>query len=178
MKTIPEALQDLYVALGGDVDDVQNCTTSVEVLNAIADKYEGASDAVLNSDAIENIAAVADDIAGSGSSDFSTAEVTISLQKMSSTTGGTMTFTFPNIRDEKITLTGLVLNNAVDLGGLYSETFTVVLYKGICDNATFTPNGLSLTGNPTFTGGCALSQDGTKVVITGDGTITIPVTTT
>jgi hypothetical protein len=58
-----EALQALYIALGGDAADVANCTTIVEVLNAISAKYEGADDATLNPDAIANIAAVAGSIA-------------------------------------------------------------------------------------------------------------------
>lgn len=61
MKNV-EALQALYAALGGESADVANATTSVEVLNAIAAKYEGESDAVLNPEAIENIAAVAGNI--------------------------------------------------------------------------------------------------------------------
>lgn len=171
-----EALKSLYVALGGEINDVKNCTTSVEVLNAISDKYEGASDAVLNPDAIKNIADVADNIAGSG--DFSTAEVTISLQKMSDATGGDVVFTFPHISDDEILLSGSVPNIAPGNGFTHSETFTVVLYNGVYDSTTFTTNGVSLAGTPVFSGGCALSDDGTKVVITGDGTITIPVATT
>lgn len=61
-----EALQALYTALGGTASDVANCTTIVEVLNAIAAKYDGADDAVINPDAIANIAAVADNIGGGG----------------------------------------------------------------------------------------------------------------
>lgn len=55
-----EALQALYAALGGVAADVANAVTIVDVLNAIAAKYEGADDAVINPDAIANIAAVAD----------------------------------------------------------------------------------------------------------------------
>ena len=57
-----KALQALYVALGGTASDVANCTTIVEVLNAIAAKYDGESDAIINPDAIANIAAVAGSI--------------------------------------------------------------------------------------------------------------------
>ena len=56
-----EALQSLYAALGGIAADVANASTSVEVLNAIAAKYDGESDAILNPEAIANIA----DVAGS-----------------------------------------------------------------------------------------------------------------
>ena len=76
--TTVEALKDLYVALGGDLADVQDMSTNVAVLNAISAKYSGASDAVLNPEAVANIAAVADQIGGgSGDSDFSIAQVTI-----------------------------------------------------------------------------------------------------
>lgn len=54
-----EALQALYVALGGDADDVANANTIVDVLNAISAKYDGEDDATLNPDAIANITAVA-----------------------------------------------------------------------------------------------------------------------
>ena len=57
-----EALKALYVALGGDADDVANVSTIVGVLNAIAAKYDGESDATINPDAIANITAVLDNI--------------------------------------------------------------------------------------------------------------------
>lgn len=57
-----EALKALYAALGGDAADVADATTSVEVLNAIAAKYDGESDAILNPEAIANIVAVLDNI--------------------------------------------------------------------------------------------------------------------
>lgn len=55
--TIVEALKALYIALGGEAD-VSGATTIVEMLNAIATLYDGADDAVLNAEAIANIAAV------------------------------------------------------------------------------------------------------------------------
>lgn len=57
-----EALKTLYTALGGNAADVENASTIVEVLNEIAAKYDGESDATLNADAIANIAAVAGSI--------------------------------------------------------------------------------------------------------------------
>ncbi len=62
MLTTVEALKALYVALGGDADNVANVSTIVGVLNAIAAKYEGESDAIVNPDAIENITAVVGNI--------------------------------------------------------------------------------------------------------------------
>ena len=58
-----EALKALYTALGGTASDVANASTIVEVLNAIAAKYDGDDDAIINPDAIANIAAVAGSIA-------------------------------------------------------------------------------------------------------------------
>ena len=66
MNTNVDALKNLYEQLGGDPADVANCSTSVEVLNAIAAKYGGADDAIINPDAINNIAAVASSIGGGG----------------------------------------------------------------------------------------------------------------
>lgn len=57
-----EALQVLYAALGGNPADVADASTIVEVLNAIAAKYDGEDDATLNPEAIANIAAVAGSI--------------------------------------------------------------------------------------------------------------------
>ena len=41
MVTTVEALQDLYVSLGGDMDDVQNFTTIPDMISAISDFEEG-----------------------------------------------------------------------------------------------------------------------------------------
>lgn len=65
-----EALKALYTALGGEAAEVENASTIVEVLNAIAAKYEGEDDATANAEAIANIAAVADNIGGGGNAEF------------------------------------------------------------------------------------------------------------
>lgn len=57
-----EALKALYVALGNEAADVENANTIVDVLNAIAAKYEGKDDATTNSEGIENITDVLDNI--------------------------------------------------------------------------------------------------------------------
>lgn len=69
MNTNVDALKNLYEQLGGAPADVANCNTIVEVLNAIAAKYGGSDDAIINPDAINNIAAVASSIGG-GSADL------------------------------------------------------------------------------------------------------------
>lgn len=61
-----DALKILYVAFGGNVDDISSATTNVEVLNAIATKFEGTGTALTISDAINNIAEVAGAISKSG----------------------------------------------------------------------------------------------------------------
>lgn len=58
-----EALQALYVALGGNSADVANATQIVDVLNTISGLYGGATTAVQNAEAIANIAAVGSAIA-------------------------------------------------------------------------------------------------------------------
>lgn len=62
MKNV-EALKTFYAAIGGTPADVAGAATIVEVLNAIAKKLEGDDDATLNAEAIENIAAVASNLA-------------------------------------------------------------------------------------------------------------------
>ena len=57
-----EALQALYVAFGGQSADVANAVTVVDVLNAIADLFDGDDDATTNAGAIANITAVASTI--------------------------------------------------------------------------------------------------------------------
>lgn len=64
MNTNLEALKNLYVALGGEEANVEDCSRSVDVLNAIAAMFDGEYDAALNPDAINNIAAVAENIGG------------------------------------------------------------------------------------------------------------------
>lgn len=100
-----EALKALYVALGGDADDVANVSTIVEVLNAIAAKYEGESDATQNGEAIANIAAVVP--SGSGTEIDSLIDKSItSISNDTVTTIGNLVFTncialrtanFPNV---------------------------------------------------------------------------------
>lgn len=54
-----EALKALYIALGGNADNVANAVTIVEVLNEIAKQFSGDYDATQNAEAIANITAVA-----------------------------------------------------------------------------------------------------------------------
>lgn len=153
--TTVEALKDLYVALGGDLADVQDMSTNVAVLNAISAKYEGADNAVLNPEAIANITAVAGNIGGGGESDFSTAKVT-----------------FINNASEHFILDGVNIFNdkmypTLDSNDIDENPSTYLLFKG---EGTIQPSFesnivLTGTGNVTFS-----NMVGT---ITGDCTITI-----
>lgn len=97
-----EALQSLYVALGGVAADVANASTSVEVLNAIAAKYGGESDAILNSEAIANIA----DVAGSISPTPDKTDVIKLIER---------NFTIFDIPEGTTTIGTSAFNSAVDL---------------------------------------------------------------
>ena len=93
---------------------------------------------------------------GGGSSDFSTAEVTITVE------GGTHPGgAFPFLLDEGVP--ALCVEEFYHLLG-QTQTYTVPLYKGECDvvctNAT-----VSITGD--------IEKDGNNYYITGDCTITI-----
>ena len=57
-----EALKALYIALGGNADNVANAVTMVDVLNEISKLFSGDYDATQNAEAIANIAAVAGSI--------------------------------------------------------------------------------------------------------------------
>lgn len=67
-----EALKALYHALGGDLDDVADANKIVDVLNAIAAKYEGNDDATLNAQGIANIT----EIIGNITADLTILDVT------------------------------------------------------------------------------------------------------
>ncbi|MBP3573211.1 MAG: hypothetical protein J6J71_01220 [Prevotella sp.] len=82
-----EALKALYTALGGTASDVADASTIVEVLNAIAAKYEGEDDAILNPEAIANIAAVAGSIAPAPTLQDKTVTPTTSQQTITADTG-------------------------------------------------------------------------------------------
>lgn len=87
MLTTVEALKALYVALGGDADNVANVSTIVGVLNAIAATYEGESDAIVNPDAIENITAVVGNIAPAPTLENKTVTPTTSQQTITAGDG-------------------------------------------------------------------------------------------
>lgn len=82
-----EALKALYTALGGSATDVAGASTIVQVLNAIAAKYEGEDDATLNAEAIANIAAVTSSITPAPTLENVTATPTTSQQTITAGSG-------------------------------------------------------------------------------------------
>ena len=82
-----EALKSLYTALGGSAADVADASTIVQVLNAIAAKYEGEDDATLNAEAIANIAAVTSSITPAPTLKDVTATPTTSQQTITAGSG-------------------------------------------------------------------------------------------
>lgn len=150
--TTVEALKDLYVALGGELADVQDMSTNVAVLNAISAKYNGASDAVLNPEAVANIAAVAGDIGGGGESDFSTATMTIN---------GTGEYA-ADLMISAIVNDALTLYTSPDFGEYQTPLYKgagMAFYGGLGDD------NVSVSGNASVEMGV--------ITITGDCTITI-----
>lgn len=150
--TTVEALKDLYVALGGDLADVQDMSTNVAVLNAISAKYEGADNAVLNPEAIANITAVAGNIGGGGESDFSTATMTIN---------GTGEYA-ADLMISAIVNDALTLYTSPDFG-----EYQTPLYKGagMAFYGVLGYDNVSVSGNASVERGV--------ITITGDCTITI-----
>lgn len=133
-----DALRALYVALGGEETEVADCRTSVEVLNAIAAKFGGDGDAVINAGAIANIAAVAGDMGGG---DFKTATVIVTDD---STYKGYIRLPFLTTPDNGIQ------GQTTAIG-----THTVVLYKGtaVLTSVTGTLYNAEIVGDAEFKNG-------------------------
>ena len=87
--SIVDSLKDLYVALGNDASSVENANTILEVLNVMSESYQGESNASSISDAVENIAAVADNIGGGGggSASYAFTSIPYIIQVGSGSTG-------------------------------------------------------------------------------------------
>lgn len=151
-----EALKSLYAALGGAESEVAGCTTSVEVLNAIADKYGGDGDSATNSGAISDIASVAGDIGGG---DFTTATVVVNSN---GTYNGQLNV--PYIVEGGVSSGNGILNvtkTAQSIG-----TLTVVLYKGTAKMKPITGDFAAVIVGDA-------EDNGTGVDIYGDCTLTL-----
>lgn len=160
--TTVEALKDLYVALGGDLADVQDMSTNVAVLNAISAKYNGASDAVLNPEAVANIEAVADQIGGGGSDGFNKLTMTV--------TGDAGSFNItPNSAEGADSVTCAMFYNGKFVNGVTVDSGNTgectVLYVG--DSTTVVPYSTvkSITGDATY------NQETGLITATGDFTV-------
>lgn len=100
---------------------------------------------------------------GGGSSDFSTAQVTMSVNN-----------------DESFYISGTVEildNEMLPSEGFASGNYTLVLYKGSFEGRIEPPSGYRVS-NVTSTGGITITQSplGSLVNITGDGTLTVELT--
>lgn len=107
---------------------------------------------------IESVKINGEEAGGGGSSDFSTAEVTIITAS-----GKANTIIFPFVYDGEYSAVGASFNNEG------THTFTVPLYKGEGDAniASIEEINISVTGNIEY-----VEADGI-FIITGDGSITI-----
>ena len=123
-----EALKALYVALGGDADDMANVSTIVGVLNAIATKYDGESDAIINPEAIANIAAVVGNIAPEPTLENKTITPTTSQQTVTAGEGydglGTVTVNAVTAAIDENIVAGNIKSGVAILGvtGSYDGT--------------------------------------------------------
>lgn len=102
---------------------------------------------------------------GSGSSDWSTANVTFFCSDAGS--GVEYYVNLPTISSTYIRISDII---TVYAGG--SATVTVLLYKGVCILNTSAFYSMDYSVTPTVTGDIELSQEYNGFVITGDGTIT------
>ena len=182
MKTTPKALKGLYTALGGS-SPIADESKTVDVLNAISTKIGGDGGATRVPDAIDNIAAKADDlviptgtimitengenidvaqyekatvnVSGGGSSDFSTATVTLT-----NNTSSDLFVFFPNTID---TETSIIMPYQRVLSSA-SNDYTIVLYKGTALLTMFDDVSASVTGDIEI-------MQGAGCIVTGNGTV-------
>lgn len=181
MATILEGLNKLSGALGG----AETATENLEALNAIAGALGGETTATNNADAIDQIAEHAS--GGGGSSDFSTATVTIGFSGKN-TTGAVAqcgaTLVLPNLGTptNKKTLSAIYYwEFTVSVGGTgASMPILVPLYQGralisMGGLPSVVESGFAIDTAPVVTtGDIDQTQDG--FVIRGNGTITYPIT--
>ena len=158
-----EALKALYEALGGEAADVENASTSVDVLNAIAAMFDGESDAAINPDAIANIAAVAGDL---GRSSANSIVLTDDTAAGGAVIGST---TMMNIvKDTRMAKNAALPDNATEIvenafaGCLNLETVTIPSSVNAIGSSAFAgcgkldgvsiPTGVTAIENATFSG--------------------------
>ena len=159
MATILEGLNKLSGALGG----AETATENLEALNAIAGALGGETTSTNNADAIDQIAEHAS--GGGGSSDFSTATVTLNL-------------TYPEgvVADIARINTYFDISQASVYGGnIYtdSDNVEVVLYqnkcsvyeiKGSAGNTDYAAENITVSGSVVF------DAEAGAYIVTGDCT--------
>ena len=160
-----EALKALYAALGGDPADVADASTIVEVLNAIAAKYDGKNDATINPDAIANITAVVGNIAPEPVLQNKTVTPTTSQQTITADEGydglGTVTVNGVTADIDSNITAGNIKKDVQILGvtGSYegitvefsATPATFTLLTNISNLNVVIPDGIATIGNNAFT---------------------------
>jgi len=161
MSTILEGLNKLSGALGG----AETATENLEALNAIAGALGGETTSTNNADAIDMIAEHAS--GGGGSSDFSTATVTIVNNSGETVTNVNATLAFEeNALGEGSPATSFP-STIMPVESGETSTIQVILYKG---NGVIDPINNSSLFDISFSGN--IEDVGQILLVSGDGTIT------
>lgn len=84
---VTDSLKELYVAFGGNADDVATLSNITDILNAIATFFNGEGTATSISEAIQNITAVAANIISEPTLEDKTITPTTSQQTITAGTG-------------------------------------------------------------------------------------------
>lgn len=142
--TNPEALKELFVALGGEETAVAEANTNVEMLNAISEQLGGETGAITNPEAISNIAKVA---TGGGGGETTTVIIENNIDRtlnVRSLEGDVAipTNTSKEITIPKVDASSIDLTKPPILIGLYDKTSatTAPTYRYIgtnCNASTF-----------------------------------------
>lgn len=155
MATILEGLNAISQAVGG----TGGAESNLEALNQISEALGGSADAENNADAIVNIA---ENASGGGSSDFSTATVTIT----NNSNIGFSANVAHVMLDEDVSSSGATLAPSESI------SINAILYKGACTYSLTQDGASSVT--VTLTGDIEPSPMGNAFgTIYGNGTITI-----
>lgn len=158
-----EALKGLFIALGGEASVVEDMDSTVEVLNAIAAKYEGDGDALTNAAGIAAITAVAENISGGGASDWSIATVTVTCSGLSEASQHLL---IPAVYEDDSVSAVQAAEMSVGVVEL-----PVPLYKGLAVGRISNLLGASVSVSGEVT--TENSGNGVMFFVRGNGTITV-----
>ncbi len=164
--TIVESLKKVVKAYGGEES---NANTIVEGLRDIVTAMGGSTaDGNTVAQVIEDIAAAVPGGGGGGSSDFSTAEVTIVNPSTTLSCELGLPYYYSVDLDDWAGSSGKIVMALED-----TETFTVILYKGKAECVISDAYSASFI-MASATGDISIDDDSkTYAEITGDGTITL-----